>query len=458
MTRILVVDDVKLFRHLEANVLGWRGYSIEEAANGMEALQKIRINPPDLALIDLHMPGITGHELCRQIKQDPNLCATPVIIVTSSSRDEDIRQAVQAGCDDYLTKPLNDATLLRKVEELLSHGDKRRFPRIPTSLQVSFEDFKGIFFEYIHDISQSGVFIEMNEPLPVGTRLKLSFSLPSGIHQPILAYGQVVRRIDSSPSKIGGMGVRFIHIDSESRTIIDQLVSRQKTAGVFDGGGVFSRLTYHLDDTGEPIAAVPVDATIAALEFERNELRSSIEELQRDHLRLSSILTLTQHLHAENTPQSALSVACDVLCNLVGISSYGIFLLEEDPPRLFPIATQGLLLDVAEQMTIDGPLARAVQERAIQTLPIPWPVGHSGVRLLVVAPLVCGERVLGVITVHELFRQKASLNQNDYFLLDMLGRHLAAVLLNTVARGKLGKEISVEQIRAALKGGGTSQG
>ncbi len=171
MTRILIVDDVKLFRRLEANVLGWRGYTIEEAANSTEAWQKIRTNPPDLALIDLHMPGIPGHELCRQIKQDPKLRATPVIIITSSSRDEDIRQAVQAGCDDYLTKPLDDATLLRKVEDLLGSAEKRRFPRIPTSLQVSFEDFKGIFFEYTHDISRTGVFIEMNEPLPVGARL-----------------------------------------------------------------------------------------------------------------------------------------------------------------------------------------------------------------------------------------------------------------------------------------------
>jgi Response regulator containing CheY-like receiver domain and AraC-type DNA-binding domain len=456
MTRILVADDVKLFRHLEANVLGWRGYTIEEAANGTEALQKIRANPPDLALVDLHMPGITGHELCRQIKQDPNLRATRVIIITSSNRDEDIRQAVQAGCDDFLTKPLDDTSLLRKVEDLLGSGDKRRFPRITTSLQVSFEDFKGIFFEYTHDISRTGIFIEMNEPLPVGTRLKLSFSLPSGLQQPVLAYGQVVRRIESSRSAIGGIGIRFIHIDSESRTIIDQLVSNQKMVRLFDGSGVFSRLTYHLEDAGEPLASAPVDATIAALEFERDELRSSIEELQRDHLRLSSILALTQHLHAEITPQSALSVACDALYNLLGISSYGIFLREENPPRLVPISSKGLLLDVAEQMTIEGPLARAVQERAIQTLPVPWPVGHSGVRLLAVAPLVCGERVLGMITVHELFRQKATLNQNDYFLLDMLGKHLAAVLLNTVARGKFEKEISIEQIRAALKSGGSS--
>ncbi len=254
------------------------------------------------------------------------------------------------------------------------------------------------------------------------------------------------------------MGVRFIHLDSESRTIIDRLASSQKMLGSLDGSKIFSRLTYHLEDAGEPTATLPADATIAALECERDELRASLEELQRDHLRLSSILTLTQHLQAENAPKSALSVACDALCNLVGISSYGIFLLEGNPARLIPIALQGLLLDVAERLTIEGPLARAVQERAIQTLPVPWPVGHSGVRLLVAAPLVYGERVLGLITVHELFRQKATLNKNDYFLLDILGKHLATVLLNTVARGMLEKEISVEQIRVAIKGGGTPQG
>jgi uncharacterized protein (TIGR02266 family) len=451
MTRILVVDDVKLFRHLEANVLGWRGYTIEEAADGTEALQKIRANPPDLALVDLHMPGITGNELCRQIKQDPNLCATPIIIITSSNRDEDIRQAVQAGCDDYLTKPLDDASLLRKVEELLGTADKRRFPRISASLQVSFEDFKGIFFEYTHDISRTGVFIEMDEPLSVGARLKLSFSLPSFIHQPVLAYGRVVRRVESSQHKIGGMGVRFIHIDSESRALIDQLVASQAMVKNFDGGGVLGKLTYHQEDNAEPASKTPVDARTASLEIERNELRSSLEELQRDHLRLSYILTLTQNIQAEEKPQSALSVACDVLRNLVGISSYGIFLVDENPRRLIPIATQGLLSDVASQMPIEGPLERALQERVIQKLPAPWPVGHSGIKLLAVAPLACGERVLGLITVHELFRQKATLNQNDHFLLDMLGKQLAAVLINTVALAKLKEEISVEEIRVALK-------
>ncbi|MBW1811318.1 MAG: response regulator, partial [Deltaproteobacteria bacterium] len=186
MPRILLVDDVRLFRHLEAVILGWRGYTIEEAASGEEALEKIRSNPPDLALIDLTMPGMSGSEVCEKVKKDPALQSIPIIIVASSGRDEDIRAAVKAGCDDYLTKPLDDTTLVTKVEELLGQSDTRRCPRISTSLQVSFEDFKGIFFEYTRDISRTGVFIEMANPLPIGTRLRLSFSLPAPFDHPVL--------------------------------------------------------------------------------------------------------------------------------------------------------------------------------------------------------------------------------------------------------------------------------
>jgi uncharacterized protein (TIGR02266 family) len=210
MARILLVDDVKLFRHLEATVLGSYGYEIEEASGGEEALEKIRANPPDLALIDINMPGMDGLEVCRQVKGDPALRSVPVIMVSSSSREEDIRKAVESGCDEYLTKPLDDAALIRKVEVLLGRVGKRRFARVPTSLQVSFENFKGIFFEYTHDISRTGVFIEMDKPLPVGTRLRLSFSLPPPFSHSIMAFGRVVRTAQPTGDRPGGMGVNFI--------------------------------------------------------------------------------------------------------------------------------------------------------------------------------------------------------------------------------------------------------
>ena len=117
MTRILVVDDVMLFRHMEATALAWRGYSIDQASSGAEALEKIRADPPDLVLLDFYMPGMNGHEVCSQIKSDPALRNLPVIMVTSSSRDEDIRKAVQAGCDDYLTKPIDRKKLVELVRD-----------------------------------------------------------------------------------------------------------------------------------------------------------------------------------------------------------------------------------------------------------------------------------------------------------------------------------------------------
>jgi uncharacterized protein (TIGR02266 family) len=449
MTRILVVDDVKLFRHLEASILGWRGYTIEEAGSGEEAMQKVRANPPDLVLVDLLMPGMSGHEVCQQIKTHPDFQSIPVIIVTSSSSEKDIREAVKAGCDDYLTKPLDDTTLVRKVEELLGNVDRRRFPRIPTSLQISFEDFKGIFFEYTRDVSRSGVFIEMEDPLPVDSCLRLSFSLPEPFHSPVLAYGRVVRQVKQSPDHPGGVGVRFIQIDEANRRMIDALVAAQPQLEQEHRAGIFSRVSVQEQAAGR-LGSPAGGGQLEAVLQEREVLRQTLEQLQADHLRLSTILSVLGGLHGEASPQRVVAAAGDILQNLLGAAAWGIFLADPARPTLVPVASAGLPGAVADALGTTGPLLAALQQRSLQVPAAPWPVPNSRSRILAVAPLVCGERALGVITVHELFPQKVNLNANDNQLLQLLGSHLARALLDSVARQLAPGEIGIPALLKAL--------
>ncbi len=117
--RILVVDDIATNRLLLSLLLSKAFYEVEEAADGNQALAMARQNPPDLALIDVMMPGMNGYELCRRFKADPRLAAVPVVIITSLDAQDDRLEALSAGADDFLTKPVREVALFARLRALL---------------------------------------------------------------------------------------------------------------------------------------------------------------------------------------------------------------------------------------------------------------------------------------------------------------------------------------------------
>ncbi len=446
MARILLVDDVRLFRHLEATVLGSYGYEIEEASGGEEALEKIRANPPDLALIDINMPGMGGLEVCRQVKGDPALRSIPIIMVSSSNREQDILSAVEFGCDEYLTKPLDDAALIRKVEVLLGRVGQRRFPRVSTSMQISFENFKGIFFEYTHDISRSGVFIEMDHPLPVGTRLRLSFSLPPPCGDPIMAFGRVMRTAEPTEDRPGGMGVNFICLDEQSAEVIDELAA---STDYERGRGVFSRLSYRAEEMSLETPSAE-SAKITYLKEERDQLKASLGNLQQEHLRQSAALTLLETLHAERRPKQLVAAALDILSDLMGVAASGIFLFDPQKKLLVVTGSRGLPASVAEHLPLQGPLQQALAQCALQVPDQPWPIPGIATELLAVTPVLYQGQALGLVTVNRLYPQKPRLDGRDRRLLELLGRHLGSALGDATARIQAGDRLAPADILRAV--------
>ncbi len=116
---ILAVDDTPenleiLSVRLEAN-----GYRVETAEDGEEGLRCARVLEPDLILLDIMMPKMDGFAVVRELKQDPALCTIPVILVTARSDTRDIIQGLEAGGDDYLTKPFDHAALVARVRSML---------------------------------------------------------------------------------------------------------------------------------------------------------------------------------------------------------------------------------------------------------------------------------------------------------------------------------------------------
>ena len=120
MATILIVDDKPLNRQFLATLLGYRGHRLLEAADGAEALERARAEPPDLIITDLLMPTMDGYELVRQLRSDPTLATTPVILYTAKYHKSELHELMQAGGVQYLDKPSEPEAILRAVEQTLA--------------------------------------------------------------------------------------------------------------------------------------------------------------------------------------------------------------------------------------------------------------------------------------------------------------------------------------------------
>lgn len=121
--RILIVDDNQANCELLEAYLAGVDCETEVAGDGQEALTKTASFQPDLILLDVMMPKLSGFEVCEKIKQDPHQKKTMILMVTALNELGDIERAVNAGTDDFLSKPINRIELLKRVENLLALKD-----------------------------------------------------------------------------------------------------------------------------------------------------------------------------------------------------------------------------------------------------------------------------------------------------------------------------------------------
>jgi class 3 adenylate cyclase len=118
-SRILVVDDTPHNVKLLADLLAAKGYQVATAASGPEALERIREEPPDLVLLDVVMPQMSGYEVCRRVREEAATALLPVVMVTALDPGPERIKGLEAGADDFLTKPIHQAELLARVRSLL---------------------------------------------------------------------------------------------------------------------------------------------------------------------------------------------------------------------------------------------------------------------------------------------------------------------------------------------------
>lgn len=118
-SKVLVVDDNAQNLELLVAYLESLGCKVQTAVDGLDALEKVKQVVPDLILLDVMMPRMSGFEVCRKLKSDPATRDVPVVMVTALNELGDIERGVECGTDDFITKPVNRLELLTRVKSLL---------------------------------------------------------------------------------------------------------------------------------------------------------------------------------------------------------------------------------------------------------------------------------------------------------------------------------------------------
>jgi CheY-like chemotaxis protein len=122
VTKVLLVEDNELNRDMLSRRLQRRGYDVSLAVDGQHALEQAAAQRPDVILMDMDLPVLTGWDATKKLRADPTIRDIPVIALTAHALPADRERAMQAGCDAYQSKPIDFAELLSKIEQFSSQG------------------------------------------------------------------------------------------------------------------------------------------------------------------------------------------------------------------------------------------------------------------------------------------------------------------------------------------------
>jgi CheY-like chemotaxis protein/Tfp pilus assembly protein PilZ len=220
--QILVVDDNQSYAVMLRALLTRSGYEVATAASGPEALDAVRRVRPALVLMDLYMAEGDGDDVCRQLKADPESGGVPVLMMSAGGRKDEAERCVEAGCDEFLVKPIRQAELLLAVSRHLHGGIKNL--RVDLQVPVTLESGGARWSATSVNLSLGGMFVELPRLFQPGAEMLLEFTLPAAPPVPILVRGKVAW-LNRAEAKIKrdlpvGMGVEFTKMAPEAQNAL----------------------------------------------------------------------------------------------------------------------------------------------------------------------------------------------------------------------------------------------
>ncbi len=444
MKTILLVDDVELFLELERSHLDGRGHRIVTATSGEEALSRLEETAPDLMLLDLYMPGMDGDEVCRRVRAAPRWRRLPIIMVTAAGKEHEIRKCLEAGCDDYVTKPVNKKELVEKVQRLLGEIHRRTAERAPVAIQVKVSTGDQSFSSYARDLSRNGIYIRSTTPLAPDTLVDLQLNMADG--KTLQVMGRV-KRVEKGED--GGMGVYFILPDAASRHLLDNTIEHSRQAPPSDEPPALGRVRQlekakaGLERDNRRLAARVVE-----LEEENHEFANRIVQIEEVNNNLSNLYIASSRLHSVLDRPQVLEIMKEIVINFIGAEKFAILTLDKHQEKLSCEAGEGF--DCGEFPPVTpgtGELGRIFADKKIYFRNELPPEGTSEPSdPLVAIPLTIGDEVLGMLTIYALFIQKERLEDIDFQLFSMLAEHAATALFSATLYEE------TERKRATYKG------
>jgi CheY-like chemotaxis protein len=229
---ILLVDDTKLFLELEKEFLKLSPVRILTASSGEEALEIAKNEHPDLIFMDINMPGMGGLASCKVMKSSP-LRSIPIIMVSTAGTEKDIELSRKAGCDDYITKPIDRRVFLEKARAYTNSVERREI-RIPCRVSIfcKVNDFP--FFAESTDLSINGMYIACDQDVEENMELTAAFTLQYPEEVAIATKGRIVWVNNSKSRKRPylpvGFGVEFIEIPDYAGAAIRAFIESRRLA------------------------------------------------------------------------------------------------------------------------------------------------------------------------------------------------------------------------------------
>jgi len=126
MAKILIAEDERDIRELVSYSLQFGGFTVVQATNGVEAVEQAQKELPDLILMDVRMPKMTGYEACRQIKTIHTIRDIPVVFLSAKGQESEVQTGLEVGAEEYILKPFAPDELVKQVQAVLERVAKRR--------------------------------------------------------------------------------------------------------------------------------------------------------------------------------------------------------------------------------------------------------------------------------------------------------------------------------------------
>jgi len=214
---VLIADDLKFFLETEKSYLKRGGFEVLTALSGEEAVALAARRLPHLVLLDLEMPRMDGAAACAEMRKNPALQATPIIVMSATGTPQNRERCMKAGCTEFVAKPEKPDELLGMVARILA-VKKRGAQRITVVFNVTGSHASRQVIGQAKDLSEGGLLLETSTAIVVGSVLDLEFYLP-GTRSQVKVKAKVVRS-GKSPEGAHQAGVEFVNLSQADQAAI----------------------------------------------------------------------------------------------------------------------------------------------------------------------------------------------------------------------------------------------